>query len=230
MKRIQNWSSKPISRAGKTELIRNMAQAIPSYTNSCFLLPKILSQDIERAFNSYWWQSESDPKKGVKWHAWDAMSMPKGKGGLGFKNLYGFNITLFGKHIWKCIQDPNALVSRILRARYFIGSQVLKANKGQGSSFLWFGIWQAKEVLKASFRWVEGDGSDIVATKDQWLVSKIGFMVEDSHRYEGRNERVSSLFYPRTKIWDVSRVQELFTAVDALAILATRVPQHVALE
>lgn len=227
MKRIQSWSSKPISRAGKSVLVRNVLQAIPSYTMSCFLLPKTLSQEIERAFNGYWWQSGSDIKEEVKWHAWDAMSMPKGKGGLGFKNLYGFNIALLGKHIWKCIQDPNALVSRILKARYFPGVHILNAEKGQGSSFLWLGIWQAKEVLKGGFRWVVGDGNDIVATKDQWLVSKMGFKVDDSHRYAGRNERVSSLFYPGSKIWDVRKVQDFFSVGDASAILATRVPQHV---
>lgn len=96
---IQEWSNKPISRTGKSVLIRNVAQAIPSYSMSCFLLPKMRSQDIERVFNSYWWPSGSDLNKGVKWYSWDAMSMSKGKGGLGFKNLYGFNVALLEKHV-----------------------------------------------------------------------------------------------------------------------------------
>lgn len=70
-----------------------------------------------------------------------------------------------------------------------------------------------------------GDGSDIDATKDQWLSRKTGWKVDDSHLYMGRHELVSSLFYPGTKVWDVGRVQELFI-IDAMAILATRVPQH----
>lgn len=71
-----------------------------------------------------------DEKKGVKWHSWEALSIPKGKGGLGFKNMYGFNIVLLGKHIWNCIQYPETLVSRILKARYFLEVHILNANKG----------------------------------------------------------------------------------------------------
>lgn len=44
--------------------------------------------------------------------------------------------------------------------------------------------------------------------------------------YEGRNDYVSSLFYPGTKLWDVRRVRQLFSVADANAILATCVPQR----
>lgn len=52
-KRIQAWQVKPISQAGKAVLIRNVAQAIPSYSMSCFLLPKTLCQELEQLFNNY---------------------------------------------------------------------------------------------------------------------------------------------------------------------------------
>lgn len=53
-KRIQSWVSKPISRAAKLVLIKNVAQEIPTYTMSCFLLPRTMLQEIERLFNKYW--------------------------------------------------------------------------------------------------------------------------------------------------------------------------------
>lgn len=46
--RIQNWSSKLLSKAGKAVMIRNVAQSIPAYTMSCFMIPKTLCQEIER--------------------------------------------------------------------------------------------------------------------------------------------------------------------------------------
>lgn len=80
--------------------------------------------------------------------------------------------------------------------------------------------------MQGGFRLVVGDGSDIIATKDQWLSRKSDLKVDDSHLYMGRYGRVSSLFYPGTKVWDVGRVQEIFIDDDASAILATRVPQQ----
>lgn len=56
---------------------------------------------------------------------------------MGFKSLYDFNVALLGKHIWKCIEQPDMLVSRVLKARYFLDKHILNAAKGMGSSFIW---------------------------------------------------------------------------------------------
>lgn len=63
-----------------------------------------------------------------------------------------------------------------------------------------------------------GNGSDIIATRDSWLHKKNDFQVEQSHRYEVRNEYVSNWFVPRTKKWDVDRVKENFHDEDAKVI------------
>lgn len=128
-KRIDSWRAKPISRAGKSILIKNVAQALLSYCMTCFLLPKSLLQEIERLFNAYWWSSGSNNNKGVRWLSWEGMSDSKCKGGLRFKKLFGFNVALLGKHIWKCIQNPELLVSRILKARYYPDVHVLEVSK-----------------------------------------------------------------------------------------------------
>ena len=52
-KQIQGWQVKPISRAEKTVLIRNVAQSILSYIMPYFFLPKSLCQEMERMFNNY---------------------------------------------------------------------------------------------------------------------------------------------------------------------------------
>lgn len=52
-KRLQGWRSKSLSRAGKSMLIKNVAQSIPSYCMSSFLLLKSFCQDRERMLNKY---------------------------------------------------------------------------------------------------------------------------------------------------------------------------------
>lgn len=75
--RIQGWNAKLLSRAGKAVMIRNVAQTIPSYTMSCFLIPKTLCQEIEGMMNAFWWRSSSNNRKGIHWLAWNKMSMSK---------------------------------------------------------------------------------------------------------------------------------------------------------
>lgn len=43
------------------------------------------------------------------------MSMSKGSGGLGFRDLYGFNIALLGKQCWNFLNNLSSLVARFLR-------------------------------------------------------------------------------------------------------------------
>ncbi|XP_074352359.1 putative mitochondrial protein AtMg00310 [Apium graveolens] len=139
-KHIDSWKPKQISRSGKTFLLKNVAQFLPAYCMTCFLLPKIMMQEIERQFNAYWWCSGSGGGKGVKWMSWEGMTSPKHRGGLGFRSMHGFNIALLGKHIWRCIQNPDLIVSRVLKTRYFPHGSILTASKGVNPSFIWSGI------------------------------------------------------------------------------------------
>lgn len=126
-KRVQSWRPKSISQAGKTILIKNGAQSIPSYCTSCFLLPKTLCREMERIMNKYWWNSKPRQNIGINWLGWGDMSMSKHRGGLGFRSLYGFNIALIGKQCWKLIKDPQSLVARLYKGRYFPNCDLLQA-------------------------------------------------------------------------------------------------------
>ena len=44
--KLSRWKEKLLSNAGKEILIKLVAQAIPSYTMSCFKLPNALCDDI----------------------------------------------------------------------------------------------------------------------------------------------------------------------------------------
>lgn len=129
--------------------------------------------------------------------------------------MYEFNIALLGKNVWNCISNPDSLVSRVLKSRYYLDSHILKASKGKSSSFIWTGIWQAKKTLSKGFCWVVGDDQNIKAIKDPWLSRKQGVLVDYLHIYEEINEYVSNLFYSGTKVWDTRRVCVNFSSNDA---------------
>ncbi|XP_019186519.1 PREDICTED: uncharacterized protein LOC109181223 [Ipomoea nil] len=83
--RINSWNKKFLSQAGKEVLLKSVAQSMPTFSMSVFLLPTTLCTAIERTMNQYWWRSRDD--QGIHWKAWDKLCIPKEYGGLGFKEL-----------------------------------------------------------------------------------------------------------------------------------------------
>ena len=54
-KKLSSWKEKMLSMGGKEILIKAVTQAIPTYTMTCFQLPKGLCEDLERMERNFWW-------------------------------------------------------------------------------------------------------------------------------------------------------------------------------
>ncbi|CAN0846297.1 hypothetical protein LINGRAHAP2_LOCUS4379 [Linum grandiflorum] len=66
--------------------------------------------------NSYWWDTKGSGGDGIAWMRWERLCVRKEYGGMGFKDLYGFNLTM------------------ILKAKYFPQGDFLSANLGSNPS------------------------------------------------------------------------------------------------
>ncbi|XP_060965586.1 uncharacterized protein LOC133034509 [Cannabis sativa] len=83
-KRIQGWERRILSRAGKEVLPKSIAQALPSYAMSFFLLPSNTCKELKRLMAKFWWQSDSSSGKGIHWMSWERLCRHKHVVGLGF--------------------------------------------------------------------------------------------------------------------------------------------------
>ncbi|CAH9074791.1 unnamed protein product [Cuscuta epithymum] len=98
-----------------------------------FLLPHELCKEIEVLMNGFWWLGKAG--KGIRWRDWDFLCKPKKTGGMGFRRLRHFNIAMLAKQAWRLLSEPNSLVGRVFRARYYPGGNFLKAKLGNNPSF-----------------------------------------------------------------------------------------------
>lgn len=55
--RVNSWSSKLLSRGGKEVLLKSVAQALPAYVMSCFLLPIEIIKKLQSAISKFWWSN-----------------------------------------------------------------------------------------------------------------------------------------------------------------------------
>lgn len=77
-------------------LIKVVSLAIPIFVISCFKILKTLCTELESLMAKFWWSQNENENK-IHWIGWNKMYLPKFKGGLGFKILSSFNISLLVK-------------------------------------------------------------------------------------------------------------------------------------
>lgn len=90
-------------------LIKSVAQAIPTYSMSCFL-----GSPATCTTSNYWWSSKVD-RRGLHWRRWPELTLPKCHGGMGFRDIKLFNIAMLGKQGWRLMTYQSSLEVGLFR-------------------------------------------------------------------------------------------------------------------
>ena len=133
-RKVAAWKGKLLTTAGREILIKVVAQATLMYTMNCFKLLDSLCNELNSLMRNFWWgQREKESK--LAWIAWEKMCTPKVEGGMGFKDLKAFNLTLLAKQGWRISQVIDSLSHQVLKAKYFPDSTFLEAQLGKNPSY-----------------------------------------------------------------------------------------------
>ena len=62
-KKLKGWKEKLLSQVGREILIKAVIQVIPTYTMSCFKLPKGLITEIESLIRKFWWGYKGEQRR-----------------------------------------------------------------------------------------------------------------------------------------------------------------------
>jgi hypothetical protein len=95
-KAIQGWKEKMISRVGKELLIKACAQAVPIFSMTCFDITKGLCEQINSMTSRFFWAAQDKENK-IHWMTWEKLTLSKENSGLGYKDLYTFNLSMLAK-------------------------------------------------------------------------------------------------------------------------------------
>lgn len=69
-RKIAGWKDKLLSNAGREILIKTVAQAMPTYTMSCFKLSETLCKELNSMMSNFWWEKGNR----VKWRGFHGKS------------------------------------------------------------------------------------------------------------------------------------------------------------
>ena len=128
-----------------------MAQAIPTFTMSVFLLPNSLCDEMTSMVRQFWW-GQNNGKNKTTWISWDKICTPKIEGGLGFRDLRAFNLALLAKQGW-CLQThTSSLVHRVFKAKYFPEGDFLTATLGSSPLYAWRSIMAAQKIVQQGYQ------------------------------------------------------------------------------
>ncbi|KAA3473632.1 reverse transcriptase [Gossypium australe] len=214
--RISHWSSRYLSQGGKEVFIKSVLQAIPTYAMTCFLLSESLCGELENIFARYWWQHDKG-RRGIHWRQWQFMCRSKEEGGMGFRNMAKFNISLLAKQGWRIMNNTESLVEKFMKAKYFPDEQFLNSRLGNSSSYTWKSIWATKDVLRKGLIWRVGIGNNISVNCDAWIPNGVNFRL--SSEVESMHDQfVSTLIDDNERIWKEDLIEDTFAEEDAVRI------------
>ena len=203
-KKVLGWKEKFISKAGREILIKTVAQAIPTYAMGIFKIPQSLCQSINSILAKYWWGQTKDEKK-IHWLSWKKLCTPKGRGGMGFRDIEAFNLAKLAKQCWRLIHNTHSLFYRVYKSRYFPTCSFMEAELGNNPSYVWRSLLVAREVIREGSMWKVGDGSSIQVSKHKWLPNRPVFLGTPRPQMY-----VNELIDRATVQWDREKIFNLF--------------------
>lgn len=214
--RIQGWKEKLLSKAGKEILIKAVAQAIPVFAMGCFDITKEMCHQICAMIAKYWWNNQ-DKENSIHWVGWEKLTQPKDVGGLGFRDLYSFNMAMLAKQGWRLIQTPESLCARILKSKYFPNCSLLNSTTKSGCSYTLRSIMQGVQLLKEGVIWHVGNGHHIDIWIDPWVPREV---TRRPITPGGRTliQRVEELIDSVTDEWDLQLLCQTFWEDDVKVI------------
>ncbi|XP_048605758.1 uncharacterized protein LOC106359240 [Brassica napus] len=213
---IGGWQNRFLSPAGKEVLLKAIGLALPTYTMSCFLVPKTICKKFMAIMSDYWWKSNT-ASKGMHWRSWESLCSPKDKGGLGFKDLEAFNTALLGKQLWRIITQPDSLLARIFKSRYFRSSDPLNAPLESRPSYAWRSIHSAQHLIKQGAKVIIGNGENTNIWRERWLesspaspITQTSTVPEPIRHLLSMDMKVADLMMPCRREWNSNLINSIF--------------------
>lgn len=220
LSRLKGWKEKLLTKAGREILLKTVAQVIPNYAMSCFLFPRGLCSEMEKAIAQFYWSASGDDKK-IHWASWEKLTRSKENGGMGFREIFYFNLAMVSKQYWRILHNSQSMVAQVLKAKYYPRGELSTANIGYQPSYLWRSLLKSRVLIERGTAWRIGNGERVNCWEDKWIKKATFEKPQYDHHRFTEIEKVADLIDHDTCSWKEATIRACFQGEDAEAILAT---------
>lgn len=126
--KLGGWKSKNLSKAGRTVLVRHVAQSLPIFAMQSFNLPRSICTKMDALMRDFWWGFPEDGRRHLYLTSWKSVCSPKQASGLGVKLSKEINASFMTKMAWELLVHPSKAWVQLIRAKYLRGRQLLSIN------------------------------------------------------------------------------------------------------
>jgi hypothetical protein len=227
--KIEGWRAKTLSQAGRTVLIKLVAASISSYAMSSFLMPMSFSSSLDRMFKKFWWGFPKDKARNLSLKSWSSICLLKHEGGLGFRRMHEFNLSLITKLGWKMTTNTDCLWVKQLQKKYIKYGDFLSSPTSSSASWLWKGIQKIKPFLLSGACLKVSRTSAAPIWSSNWDPTIPLFKPGPKFPLNKHLPAllVRDLIDPNLAIWKTSAIYNLFDSISAIEILKIRISDEI---
>lgn len=167
--RLKGWRCKSLSWAGRSTLIKSVAQTLPNYTFASFDVPANIYDKLDAASRRFWWNPKKDSGNYLTWKSWDKLCLPKSVGGLGFRKAKRVNDALLAKLTWMVLNNKDSVCMIALQSKYKVWNDWLHRDPPKNASSTWKAIERLKSLIIKGAYYIVEDGAVIDIWKDPWV-------------------------------------------------------------
>ncbi|CAM8895506.1 unnamed protein product [Rhodiola kirilowii] len=171
--RLNCWSNRFLSRAGRRLLIISVLQAIVFYWARICLLPKKVLKAINSICARFLWSGKSTGR-GCHLLDWNSACSDKKEGGLGIKNLDTMNDAMVMNQLWELNKDNLNVWSEWINAYWTKGTHWWENDRLTHSSWVLRRLAYCKKISEKCI--------DVAAGRLVWKGEGEGFNVKDTYR------------------------------------------------
>ncbi|KAJ3699695.1 hypothetical protein LUZ61_003400 [Rhynchospora tenuis] len=214
--KLQTWKSGLLSQAGKLILIKSVVEPIMLYAMQTSAIPITTLKAIQSKIRMFFWGKGTEKRMPLV--AWNKITVPKCKGGLGLKDMIKFSQTLHMKSLWAIAKGENSTWVRVLTAKYLHNKDIWTTNRTTRCTHLWRAVLEVRSVMKGNLKWQLGNGTKCKAMGQPWHDMWAQFPPNNAAQ---RKITVAQLVSTDTGLWHNQKLIVLFGFYGALYLAMT---------